>query len=394
MSIFGQKTVILSIKYALVGATSTLIDIGILTLLVEYGHIPLIGAAVISFSVAVVNSFLWNKRWTFKNKNPRIKRQYIKFFLTSLVGLGINLLFLSVFVYLFRLWYVIAKIIITVIVFFWNFTVNRVWTFRSYTIPRPQIQEVPTCQCSVIIPAYNEERDITNAVSVVVRYLQSRFTHFEIFVIDDGSTDKTETLLHALQNNEPFLHIIKHARNEGKGASVRDGMLAAHGAIILFMDADGATPIDELDQFLPFLKSGSDIVIGSRYLKESAIIRKQPWYRIAIGRIGNLFIQALLLDTIKDTQCGFKAFTFQSAKILFSTQTIGAWGFDMEILALAQHMGFSIKEVPVRWHDSETRESRFRPIKDAHRTFRELLRIKWNLIRGAYTLTKEKKSLE
>lgn len=388
MGMPSRKTLILAIKYALVGASSTIIDVGVLTLLVELGHLHLLVAAVLSFCIAVANGFFWNKKWTFQNTSTHLTRQYIKFALTALVGLGLNLLLLSFLVYFFHLWYVLAKMITTVIVFFWNFTSNKFWTFRSYTIPRPSIEAKPSCNISVLIPAYNEERDIQRAIENVAQYLHPRFESWEIICIDDGSTDATATVIQALTQSDIHVRAIFHANNQGKGASVRDGVCAAQGAIILFMDADGSTPIGQFDTFMPFIKDGADIVIGSRYLKDSSIVRKQPWYRIALGRIGNLFIQALLLDTIKDTQCGFKAFTFEPAKSLFEKSTIDRWGFDMEILALAQHMEYVIKEVPVQWHDNETRISRFRPIKDAHRTFRELIRIKWNLITGAYTLTK------
>lgn len=394
MKLPSYITCILAIKYALVGASSAIIDIGVLALLIEYGHLHLLIAAVLSFCIAVGNGFFWNKRWTFQNTNPRIARQYIKFFLTSLVGLCLNLLFLSLFVYWFHLWYVTAKIITSAIVFFWNFTVNKFWTFRSYTIQRPPIHEKPTCDISVIIPAYNEAHDYATVIESTAVYLQPRFQTWEIICVDDGSTDATADLLSDTAQHDIHIRVITHSINRGKGASVRDGVLTAHGALILFIDADGSTPITEFDAFIPLFSRGADAVIGSRYLKDSAIIHKQPWYRVMIGRIGNLLIQALLLDTIRDTQCGFKAFTFTAAKSLFEKSTIDRWGFDMEILALAQHMGYTIKEVPVRWHDSETRKSRFRPIKDAHRTFHELLRIKWNLITGVYSLTKQKKSIE
>ncbi len=390
----SKNTVLLAFKYALVGSSSAAIDLGILFLLVEYTHMPLLAAAIISFCASVANGFLWNKRWTFKNTSPRVRRQYIKFLLTSLVGLFLNIFLLALFVYAFHVWYIFAKILIAGLVFFWNFTANRFWTFREYTIARPSCSDKPDLAISVIIPSYNEESDIHSTISDCLSYLRGRFPSYEIIVVDDGSTDSTKILLQNLCTEEPSVKRITHTINRGKGASVRDGIRAARGTIILFMDADSATPIDELDRFLPLFKEGIDIAIGSRYLKASSIVRKQPLFRIVLGRIGNLLIQALLLDTIKDTQCGFKAFTHPAAKVLFESSTIDRWGFDMEILALAQHMGFSIKEVPVHWRDSESRMSRFRPIKDAHRTLRELLRIKWNLLNGVYSLTREKKSVE
>lgn len=379
-----KKTVSEAIKYMLVGASSAVIDICFLFIFVEYARIPLLLAVTLAFFIAVGNGFFWNKHWTFKNTGPRVGRQYTKFLLTSFVGLGITLLLLSFFVYVLALWYLVAKVLVTVIVFFWNFTVNRFWTFRETTIPRPALGAGPSCDLSVIIPVYNEECEIESTVNAVLEYCSQKFASAEIIVVDDGSTDRTADILRRLFSDFQHLKVIMHEKNRGKGASVRDGVCAARGALILFMDADGATPISELDQFLPLFKNGTDIVIGSRYLKDSAVIRKQPWYRVLLGRVGNLIIQLVLLDQIKDTQCGFKAFTHEAAHALFSKQRIEGWGFDTEILALAQHMGFSIKEVPVHWRDSATRKSRFRPIKDAHRTLRELFIIKRNILARRY----------
>lgn len=379
-----KKTIKEAVKYMLVGATSAVIDIGALLIFVEFVRLPLLLAATLSFMIAVGNGFIWNKRWTFHNKGERVARQYTKFLLTSLVGLGLTLLLLSVFVYMFRLWYVFAKMLVTVVVFFWNFTINRFWTFRDTTIPRPSTAPMASCDISVVIPAYNEEREILSVVMSVADYLSRRFAHAEIIVVDDGSRDRTAEQLKQLSSTLPMVHVITHEINCGKGASVRDGIIAARGALILFIDADGSTPIEELDHCLPLLTQGIDIVIGSRYLKDSAVIRKQPWYRVLIGRIGNLIIQLVLLEHISDTQCGFKVFTHEAAYALFSKQRINGWGFDTEILTLAQHMGFTIKEVPVRWHDSSARKSRFRPIKDAHRTLRELFRIKYNILTKRY----------
>lgn len=384
MALITKNTSLLAMKYILVGATSTIIDIGLLAVFVEYAHLPLLLSATLSFLVSVVNGFVLNKHWSFRNTSKRLARQYTKFFLTALVGLGLTLVLLSLFVYAFHLWYLAAKILTTIAVFFWNFTINRFWTFRDDTIPRPEPVPSPTHDISVVIPAYNEEREIVPVVMSVVAYLSGRFARAEIVIVDDGSTDATASQLQSLSLTKPELRIITHTRNYGKGASVRDGVNTAHGRFILFMDADGSTPIESFDTFIPLLKQGADIVIGSRYLKESSIIRKQPWHRVFLGRIGNLIIQLVLLEHIKDTQCGFKAFTHEAGRALFGKSVIDRWGFDTEILSLAQHMGYTIKEVPVQWHDSVTRKSRLRPIKDAHRTLRDLIRIKYNLLTKRY----------
>ena len=129
-------------------------------------------------------------------------------------------------------------------------------------------------------------------------------------------------------------------------------------------------------------KKNIDICIGSRYLDNKTVKIKQPLYRIIISRLGNFLISLLLIDGIKDTQCGFKLFKSNVAKEIFEMQKVKRFGFDMEVLITAKHYGFKIKEVPVSWINSE--DSRFRLIKDSFITLKDLLYIKLNLITGRY----------
>ncbi len=238
---------------------------------------------------------------------------------------------------------------------------------------------------SAIIPAYNEEKNIKNTVERVYDFLIKTVGSFEVIIVDDGSRDSTASVIHTIQKKLPYITVVSLPKNRGKGYAVKTGVQHAQGEYILFLDADGSTPISELTKFLEAHGQGADIGIGSRYLARSAVTIKQPWQRVALGRFGNRLIQVMLLPGIKDTQCGFKTFRADVAKKIYSLQTIDRWGFDMEILALAKLLGYTIKEIPVSWHDTTNRKSRFRPFKDAHRTLKDLVKIKCNLLKGVYT---------
>lgn len=235
---------------------------------------------------------------------------------------------------------------------------------------------------SIIIPAYNEEKRLPGTLESIAEYLKQIDKEIEVIVVDDGSSDNTTKVAEKMKSDIKNLKVINYGENRGKGYAVKTGMLAAKGDYTLFMDADNATPITEIEKLWPFA-SGFEVVIGSRHLKTSNVVIKQPWYRILISRLGNFVIQALLIKGIKDTQCGFKLFSKKAAKEIYSRQKIDRWGFDMEILAIAQKiLGYKIKEVPVSWYNSP--DSRLRPIRDGFRTLRELIKIKINLISGKY----------
>lgn len=237
---------------------------------------------------------------------------------------------------------------------------------------------------SIILPAYNEEANLKRTVTSIAEYCDVKQYLHEILIVDDGSTDRTAEITHVIAASNPHVSLLSHESNRGKGAAVRTGVQSATGDIVAFLDADGSTPVSELDAFFPYLDAGYDIVIGSRYLAASTITRKQPLLRTVIGRIGNLIIQLLLLPGIVDTQCGCKVFTREAAQKLFTRQRIDGWGFDMEILAIARLHELRIKEIPVSWCDATNRSSRFRPIKDLHRTLVELYEIKMSILRGHY----------
>jgi dolichyl-phosphate beta-glucosyltransferase len=236
---------------------------------------------------------------------------------------------------------------------------------------------------SVIIPAYNEAQRILPTLARVHAYLSAQPLRYEIIVVDDGSRDDTAAVVEAAQI--PHLQLLRQTPNRGKGAAVRMGMLAARGQIRVMSDADCSMPPEQLPKLLaPILACKAEIAIGSRYAPGAKTDVKQPWYRVWWSRLANRVIQRSLVPGVRDTQCGFKAFTAEAARDLFGRGRIDGWAFDLEILALARRAQFSIAEVGVEWTDD--RRSRVNPLKDMWKVIREALTIRRNLRRGVYSL--------
>ena len=202
---------------------------------------------------------------------------------------------------------------------------------------------------SVIIPAYNEVSRLPETLIDVDAKLSRAKYSYEILVINDGSTDRTAETVKRFSRIVKNLRLVDNEKNKGKGGVVKQGMLEAIGDYRLFMDADNSTTVDQFDNMIPFLKEGYDVVIGSRDVKGAELHPAQPFHKRILGNAGNLFIQALLLPGIWDTQCGFKCFTRSAAEKVFPFQKINGWGFDVEILTLSKELGFRIKEIPVVW---------------------------------------------
>lgn len=224
---------------------------------------------------------------------------------------------------------------------------------------------------SLVIPAYNEETRILSPLQEAQKYLDESNLTYEIIVVDDGSSDNT---CKVITDNFPNVRLIRQDNNKGKGAAVRRGMLEAKGEICLFSDADFSTPIYELQKVLKTIPEKAEIFVGSRALDYSMIKEHQPWHREFMGKTYNKFVQAIVLKGIKDTQCGFKAFTKEAAVNVFSSSKIDGFGFDIEALYLARKMGYTLAEVPVEWYNDE--RSTVSPIKDSLRMFFELFKIK------------------
>jgi dolichyl-phosphate beta-glucosyltransferase len=207
-------------------------------------------------------------------------------------------------------------------------------------------------ELSVVIPAYNEEKRIQATLTRVKEYLRVSGCSYEIIVVDDGSKDNTAIMVKAFCRDKGRVSLLTNAENKGKGYSVKKGVMQAGGSLILFLDADLATPIEEVEKIFPWFERGYDVVIGSRALPNSNIVVHQPWYRETMGRIFNLLVRFLVLKGIKDTQCGFKCFKNNVAHVVFSNMTLTRFSFDVEVLYITKKFGYRIREVPVNWYDS------------------------------------------
>jgi len=242
---------------------------------------------------------------------------------------------------------------------------------------------------SVIIPCYNEERNIRlGALENVSHFLNKKKYPWEVILVNDGSKDDSVKLIgEFIKDHSSFklLNII----HQGKAAAVISGVFESKGKIILFSDLDQATPIAEIDKLLPNFSKGFDIVIGSR----SGHRRGAPFFRLAMAR-GFMVLRNMILNLgIRDTQCGFKAFRKETAGNIFSRlkvfslsrqaqgPTVTA-GFDVELLYLAKLLGYRVKEVSVEWNYQETRH--VNPIKDSIEGVMDLLRIRLNSLKGIY----------
>jgi dolichyl-phosphate beta-glucosyltransferase len=246
---------------------------------------------------------------------------------------------------------------------------------------------VPSHKYSIILPAYNEGVRIGATLDNLLAYIRQRNWDAEVIVVNDGSTDDTAKIVRERAQSNPALRLIENPGNRGKGYSVRHGMLQADGDIALFSDADLSSPIEEADKLFAAIADGADVAIGSRWLNTDLQLRPQPLYRRVFGRIFNLALRLILGLNFKDTQCGFKAFTRRAAQTIFPLQQVERWGFDPELLFIAEKLGFTVKEVPVAWSHREG--TRINPLVDGMKMFGEMLVIRWNSFCGKYSGTAE-----
>jgi len=234
---------------------------------------------------------------------------------------------------------------------------------------------------SVIVPAYNEEHRLPPTLEHLSQFLEQQAMRYEIVVVDDGSRDDTCGVVERC--GLPNVRLVRQTPNKGKGAAVRLGMLEARGQIRVMCDADGSMPPEQLPRLLaPIVACKASISIGSRYAEGAKTDVKQPFYRVIWSRLANRVIQRSLVPGVRDTQCGFKAFTAESAMDLFRVARIDGWAFDLEVLALAKRRGFEVVEVGVEWKDDN--RSRVNPLKDMINVCREALTIRRNLKAGVY----------
>ncbi len=202
---------------------------------------------------------------------------------------------------------------------------------------------------SIVIPAFNEQWRLPTTLIDIIDYFDKQDKTWEVVVVDDGSSDDTCEVVRKFSHINPRIRLISYKPNRGKGCAVRTGVLNASGRRIVFADADGATPIKELERLMGALDNGADIAIGSRAMKSNDTRIKTHWYRRYPGRLFNFCVNTFLLPNIADTQCGFKIFTQESANFIFKHQKADGFSMDIELLFIAKKGGFKFVEVPINW---------------------------------------------
>lgn len=230
---------------------------------------------------------------------------------------------------------------------------------------------------SLIVPAYNEANRIGNTLSEMLAYLRAESPASELIVVNDGSTDATANVIRDAFTNAGGIEarVIEHSPNRGKGAAVRDGMLAATRPIGLFSDADLSTPIAETRKLIEPIAAGElDVAFGSRALDRRLIGDRQPWRREQAGRVFNLLVRVATGLPFWDTQCGFKAFRLDVCRPIFEASNVSGFGFDVELLMLASRAGLRLREIPVRWNHNEGSKVHF--VHDSLAMLREVLALR------------------
>ncbi|KAK9902701.1 hypothetical protein WJX75_003242 [Coccomyxa subellipsoidea] len=245
-------------------------------------------------------------------------------------------------------------------------------------IPVPSVFSEATKSLTIVIPAYNEDARLPSTLDETFRYLQKRrdrqgpnFT-YEVIVVDDGSMDATvrRAFDYVRKHGVDAMRVLQLPRNFGKGYAVKAGMLVGRGEQLLFMDADGATRVSDVEKLETALTSvsgkgtkegagppvkkvdgagGAAVAVGSRAHLEAVAISRRAWYRNFLMHGFHFVVLLVAGGAVKDTQCGFKLFTRRAARALYSNQRLQRWCFDVELIFLAQRLGIPIVETSVNW---------------------------------------------
>jgi glycosyltransferase involved in cell wall biosynthesis len=235
---------------------------------------------------------------------------------------------------------------------------------------------------SIVIPAYNEECRLDASLNKLAEFIRQEQWNAEIIIIDDGSSDGTARLVERHMQNSPHIRLIQNHINRGKGYSLRRGVEAALGDVVLLTDADLSVPMREARKLLDAIERGADVAIGSRGVDNGGGRVEAPWHRRICSAGFKMVVRSILGLRFADTQCGFKAFKHKAARMVFSRQRIERWGFDPEVLMLADRFCYVVAEVGVEAiHDDR---SKLNLVSDAWQMFTEVLKIRYHLLFGKY----------
>lgn len=236
-------------------------------------------------------------------------------------------------------------------------------------------------ELSLIIPTYNEGKNIEATLKIMLDFLETNFESFEMIVVDDGSKDQTVSVLKSIKH--PSLVLLPLKENKGKGNAIKAGMLKAQGHYCFFTDADLPYELKNIKNAIEISKkTKSSLVIGSRHLYEKKHAIDYPFHRKIMSKGFSIYNKVILNLGITDTQCGFKGFTYQAAKTIFPLVTIEGFGFDVEVLFIAKNKGLKIELIPVSMRYTD--DSKVNIIKDSLKMMKDTLKIRYNHLRKYY----------
>ena len=229
---------------------------------------------------------------------------------------------------------------------------------------------------SIIIPAYNEAHRLEASITALRSYLGTvPWTH-EVILVIEKSTDGTLDLARRLASPGKGMEVLGHDVQRGKGHAVRAGMLRARGEIAFFMDADLSTPLAEMDRFIARFSVSPpvDVLVGNRQHARSEILSHQHFLRRKMGQTFNAILRTIAGIRMADTQCGFKAFRRAAREAIFPLQKLDGFAFDVEVLLLAERLGFAVEDMPVQWSNAEG--SKVRILRDSCRMLADAIRVR------------------
>lgn len=233
-----------------------------------------------------------------------------------------------------------------------------------------------SAKLSVVIPCYNEQERFEKGIQHFLHYLKNQKYNWEIIVVNDGSKDNTLRLIKKKAAANPSIKIVSYSHNRGKGFAVVKGVKKAKGEIILFSDLDHAVPIKTIEIFFKYFENEIPVVIGSRRVQGSKLIKRQHPIREFLGKGFTLMVKLLIDFKIKDATCGFKAFNNKIAKKIFKKITVYGWAFDAELLYLCKIYKIDYVQAPVTWTD--IKGSKVSITRDVFRSFFGLIKIRFN----------------
>jgi glycosyltransferase involved in cell wall biosynthesis len=235
---------------------------------------------------------------------------------------------------------------------------------------------------SLVLPIYNEESSLKKSFDTINEYLSTLTKDYEIILVDDGSTDSTASIVKEIVKISPESRSLGNSKNQGKGNAVKRGVLDAAGKYIIFTDTDLAVPVHFIGTCLKQLEAGDPVVLASRHLPESSFKVRESFLRQFLGEIFRRFAKLSLGLRVSDITCGLKGLERTAAFDIFSRSRIDRWGYDAEIIFLAQKLGHTIQEVPVDWYHSF--DSKVNVGVDSFRTFLEICRVYYYYLNKEY----------